>query len=314
MGLQLRRGFGVSGAIMVAVLLSSCVQQEVRQVGDTPEAVVETVATLQGGSPEVLVVGDSQISVAAGPFYQSLFKNFNTICRAHNVSVPNTSINFSKVASIGVRSTGLQSWTTRADASKKTICEVDKNFGVNAGTWGLGGTQGRKFVQIGKGEEYQFCRPNLSAFEAMFAKDYYKPKLLVMAFLGNSAERWANTRSGATIDVKETLEQIPDDTACVFMTTAPVFSKETNDLRARAQENVISAFQNHKTRCAVVPGFSKDLRDKIEGNSQYFRTNAEGRVIDPLHPNEGAIKHFFEKNTPVLCRAISQQLNGKFLN
>lgn len=301
----------IGSGLLLSALVSSCLQQEVVKV---PRSDVEAVATLQGGSPDVLVVGDSQISVAAGPFYQSLFKNFNSVCRAHNVSVPNTSINFSKVASIGVRSTGLHSWTTRDDASKKTICEVDKNFGVNAGTWGLGGTKGRKFVQIGQDEDYQFCRPNLSAFEAMFAKEYYKPKLLVMAFLGNSAERWANTRSGATIDVRETLAQIPNDTACVFMTTAPVFSKETNDLRARAQENVVSAFQSQKSRCAVVRGFNQSLRDKIEGNSQYFRTNAEGQVMDQLHPNEGAIKHFFEENTPALCRAISQQLNGKFLN
>ncbi len=117
------------------------------------------------------------------------------------------------------------------------------------GTWGLGGTKNRKFVQIGQGDEYQFCRPNRSAFEGMFAKGYYQPKLLVMAFLGNSAERWANSRSAATIDARETLAQIPGDTACVFMTTAPVFSKEINDLRTRAQENIVSAFQSQGNRC-----------------------------------------------------------------
>lgn len=302
------------GIVLLAGVLSSCVKQEVAQVENASRPAIDAVAQLHGGSPEVLVVGDSQISVAAGPFYQSLFKNFAATCRANNVSVPNTGVNFGKAASIGVRSTGLHSWTARTEAAKKTICEVDKNFGVNAGTWGLGGTQNRKFVQIGQGDEYQFCRPNRSAFEAMFAKGYYQPKLLVMAFLGNSAERWANSRSAATIDARETLAQMPGDTACVFMTTAPVFSKEINDLRTRAQENIVSAFQSQGNRCAVVQGFSQSLRDKIEGNSDYFRKNAEGKVIDELHPNAGAIKHFFEENTPALCKAISAQLNGRFLN
>ncbi len=64
----------------------------------------------------------------------------------------------------------------------------------------------------------------------------------------------------------------------------------------------------------MVQGFSQSLRDKIEGNSDYFRKNAEGKVIDELHPNAGAIKHFFEENTPAICKAISAQLNGRFLN
>ena len=308
-----KRSWMVGSMMLLAVVASSCVRQEGTGLNEVSKADVDAVTALKGGSPDVLVVGDSQISVAAGPFYQKLFKNFKSICRANNVSMPQTSINFSKVASIGVRSTGLHSWTSRSDTAKGTICEVDKNFGVNAGTWGLG-SSGRKFVQIGQGAEYQFCRPNLSAFEAMFAKGYYQPKLLVMSFLGNSAERWANSRSSASQDVRATLSQIPRDTACVFMTTAPVFSKEVNDLRVRAQENVASAFASQGSRCAVVQGFSQSLRDKIEGNPDYFRQNDAGKVIDELHPKEGAIKHFFEENTPALCKAISAQLNERFVN
>ena len=275
----------------------------------TGPATIKKLRTARKGTPDVLVLGDSQISVSAGPSYQKFFSNLPAICNVNESPASAASdIDFTQTASLGVRSTSLHSWVARSGAAKGSICDVDKKWGVNAGAWGIGGHSKRKYIQIGKGKDYKFCKPKTSAFESMFAKGYYNPKLLVMAFLGNSADRWARSKKNALRDVNATLEQIPEDTACIFMTSAPVYSKRVNDMRVKAQKNIAEAFRETGNRCAVVEGITPKVRSEIEGNKAYFRKTKSGKIADKFHPNANAIKKFVKYNTPALCRAVHKQL------
>ena len=101
--------------------------------------------------------------------------------------------------------------------TKPPYAKSTKNGGVNAGVYGITENPGRKYVQIGQGAEYQFCKKNHSPFEAMFENGYYDPKFLLMAFLGNSAERWGNNPASASRDVINMVEQIPTDVARAFL-------------------------------------------------------------------------------------------------
>ena len=253
-------------------------------------------------SPEILVIGDSQISFGAGKvyleFFDQLTKNFPHLSHM-------------ETAAIGVRSTSLQHWTTRKEGKiKDVICEVDKRWGVNAGVYGIEGNKKRKYVNIGQGDAYQFCEPNKSAFEAMFENGYYKPKLLVLAFLGNSADRWAVSAEVALSDVIATMNQIPQELPCIFLTTSPSYDKATNDTRWKAQANIKRAFQESSSRCSFVEGFTAETIAAAEGNKNFFKTNDEGEVTDIHHPNLQAARRFFEIKKEDLAKAVLEQLEG----
>lgn len=237
-------------------------------------------------APEILVLGDSQISFGAGQVYLEFFDNLKK-------EFPNLA-DF-QTAAIGVRSTSLQHWTTREEGKvKDVICEIDKRWGVNAGVYGIAGDNSRKYVNIGQGDAYQFCKPNKSAFEAMFENGYYKPQLLILAFLGNSADRWADAPQKALADVKATMRQIPGDIPCIFLTTSPSYDFPTNQIRWKAQTNIKQAFKDADSRCLFVSGFTKETIAAAQGNKAFFRTNEEGEVTDIHHPNLKAARKFFE--------------------
>ena len=260
---------------------------------------------------KVLVVGDSQISVGAGRSFQEFFADFDRRCGpilAGSGATP--TFQTDDVDIIGVRSTSLSAWTSREGKSKDMVCEVDQKFGVNAATYGIEPKAGRSYVQIGRGAAYQFCSPNRSPFEAMFADDYYQPDLILLHFLGNGADRWARNKRLAVQDVRETVAQLPKTARCVFFTTTPVYETKTNDMRAEAQDVIQAAFEEAGSRCLFVDGFSDDARAIIEGNPAFFSRNDAGEVRDPLHPNYDASRAFFRLNTPKLCRAIAQAMKG----
>lgn len=255
--------------------------------------------------PDVLILGDSQISFGAGKEYLRFFDQLADRCRL----TPQRRkvlgrLGDRETAAIGVRSTSLQSWTTPNGAAKGAICDVDKKFGVNAGAYGIEGNPDRVFIQIGKGDAYQFCKPNRTAFEVMFEDGYYDPGLLVLTFLGNSAERWANSPELARQDASRTLEQVPDDIPCVFISSVPVYLKKTNDKRMKAQTEIARAFRRAGTQCAVVEGFNRKTRDAIEGTPAYFRRNKAGQVKDPHHPSPAAVRAFLDINAASICDAV----------
>ena len=251
-------------------------------------------------SPEILVIGDSQISFGAGKVYLEFFDQLKK-------DIPHLST--METAAIGVRSTSLQHWTTRKEGKiKDVICEIDKRWGVNAGVYGIEGNKKRKYVNIGQGDAYQFCKPNKSAFETMFENGYYKPKLLVLAFLGNSADRWAENPEKALADVKATMSQIPQDLPCIFLTTSPSYDKPTNDIRWKAQANIKKAFEQTQGRCKFISGFTEETINAAQGNKSFFKTNDEGEVTDIHHPNLDAARKFFEIKKSDLADAVVGQI------
>ncbi len=261
-----------------------------------------------GTGPDILILGDSQISFGAGKIYNEFFSGIPNHCASYipaGRGIP--ALHNANTAALGVRSTGLHSWVARDEQTKATICEVDQKYGVNAGAYGVGGNPERAFVQIGKGPHYQFCTPGRSPFEELFANGYYTPDLLVLAFLGNASKRWADNPDLARRDVLQTLNQIPAGIPCMFMTTVPVHGAEVNARRTRAQTNIKAAFDLYG-RCDFVEGYTPEVVAEIEGNAKYFRRRDDGSVKDPFHPGPAAVRHFVTLNTPQICRAVFNQL------
>ena len=60
---------------------------------------------------------------------------------------------------------------------KDKVCKVDRRWKSNAGTFGVVNSTRNKYVQIGKGVEYQFCKSGKSPFEAMFARGILQPEI-----------------------------------------------------------------------------------------------------------------------------------------
>ncbi|WP_371226479.1 SGNH/GDSL hydrolase family protein [Roseovarius sp. 2305UL8-3] len=260
--------------------------------------------------PDILVVGDSQISFGAGAQHMAFFGDLSGQCGPDDDQARALD-NFGArtVAALGVRSTALHSWTASEGASKGLVCDPDKKFGVNAGVYGVDGQAGRRYVQIGEGAPYQFCRPGQSAFQAMFRDGYYRPKLLVLAFLGNATERWGNTQSVAG-DVAAMMAQIPNGQACIIMTTSPVFEAATNTARQQAQANLERAV-TADGRCSFVRGLTAATLAQATGNPAFFKTDETGKVSDPLHPNAAAQERFFASIRPQLCRAVLEQIGPR---
>ncbi len=260
-------------------------------------------------SPDILVLGDSQIPFGSGPVFLEFFENLNKHCPpGPETRAAMAQIDDMKVAVIGVRSTSIQSWTARSGRGKGAICNVDKNWKANAGTFGFINRTGNKYKQMGQGKPYQFCQKGKSAFEAMFRPDYYKPKLLLMSFLGNSTKRWASSRDNALADVQKLMSQIPQGTPCIFMTTAPPYSKKIVDRRLKAQANIKWAFEQIPDSCTFVEGATPETVAANKGNKRYFRRNKSGRVKDPYHPNERAANNFFKLQMSAICHAIFNEI------
>ncbi|KMW60351.1 hypothetical protein AIOL_000504 [Candidatus Rhodobacter oscarellae] len=263
-------------------------------------------------SPTILVLGDSQLQFGAGPVFLEFFEQLKTNCptdaqRATALEV----LSDMKVAVIGVRSTSLRSWTVTKGATKRALCEVDKKWKVNASAFGFINTTGNRYLQIGQGDAYQFCAKGKTAFEVMFRPDYYDPKLIFLNFLGNGAQRWANRYEKAVEDVLRMNAQLPPGVPCVFMTTAPSYSKKVTDLRHRAQENLKRAFETTHSHCSFVEGYSAETMAANLGNKRYFRLKKSGAVKDPYHPNERAAKNFFQIETANICNALYDQVMRK---
>lgn len=260
-------------------------------------------------SPDIVVLGDSQISFGSGPAFVDFLSDLETECRPNGRQKKDLqALGAGSVGVIGVRSTSLHSWTARSGAAKGAVCDVDKKWRVNAGTYGVVNTTGNEFVQIGQGRNYQFCRKGQSPFEAMFSDDYYKPKLLVLSFLGNAAKRWANHPDLTRQDAERLAAQLPKGVPCVFMTTAPAYTKKVSAQRMKAQENIRAALSAAGMRCSFVAGITPETVAANQGNKSFFRLNKSGMVKDPYHPNKRGARHHLKLLKPALCEAIFTEL------
>lgn len=259
---------------------------------------------------DVLVLGDSQITFGAGPVLLSFFEMVNERCAGYwPQSYHSVVSEHPAVGVIGVRSTSLRSWVSRTDRGKRTICEVDPKWHVNGGSYGALNANENPYIQIGEGESYQFCESGKSAFEAMFAEGYYAPRLLVLTFLGNDAQQWANNPAAAMDEVQNMMAQLPPDMPCIFMTTPPVYKQAVADVRSAAQENIIAAFEDAGSRCSVVAGHTAETLALNVGNPRHFRRRASGTVLDPFHPTREAQEQTLMAVTGALCSAIAAQLH-----
>jgi hypothetical protein len=250
-------------------------------------------------SPDVFVLGDSQLSFGGGVAFIEFLKKNSKACGLD----PAWSIGV-----LGVRSSSLRAWTASDGPGKKAICDVDPKWKVNAGSFGVINKTGNKYVQIGQGEAYKFCASGKSPFQAMFAGGYYGPKIFVMSFLGNATERWANSEADALVDVKQTMQHIPADMPCIFMTTAPGYTRKINGERQRAQDNIEKAFKSVGKRCSFVQGYTSATVAANEGNASKFRLKPDGTVKDPYHPTENSAREFLSLIKGSLCSAFKSEL------
>jgi hypothetical protein len=252
-------------------------------------------------SPDVFVLGDSQLSFGAGVAFIEFLKKNGKACGLN----PNWSVGV-----LGVRSSSLRAWTAKDGGGKKAICDVDPKWKVNAGSFGVINKTGNKYVQIGQGDAYQFCKAGLSPFQSMFQNGYYSPKIIVMAFLGNATERWAKSEADALDDVKRTMQDIPPDLPCVFMTTAPGYTLKINSERQQAQDNIEKSFKTAGKRCTFVQGYTPTTIAANQGNAGKFRLKSDGTVKDPYHPTEDSAREFLTLIKGALCNAFKSELAG----
>lgn len=260
-------------------------------------------------SPDIVVLGDSQISFGSGPAYVDFLSDLEASCSPNMRQKRSLrKLGEGSVAVIGVRSTSIHSWTARGGAAKGSVCDVDKKWKVNAGSYGVVNTSENPFVQIGQGRNYQFCRQGQSPFEAMFRDGYYSPRLLILTFLGNATKRWAENSELTQRDANRLSAQLPADVPCVFMTTAPAYTKKVSDRRLKAQKNIKAALERSGMRCTFVEGITPDTVAANQGNKSFFRRNKSGKVKDPFHPNERGARHHLKLRAPAICDAIFTEL------
>lgn len=251
------------------------------------------------GSPDILVLGDSQLSFGAGKAFVALFDTLKGHCGLSQKT---------SVGVIGVRSSTLQSWTSQGKTAKSAICSIDRKWKVNAGVYGSLSQGKNPFVQIGQGDQFKFCTPERSPLQAVFHRGYYRPKLLIMFLMGNAAERWAGSADAALQDVRSFLADLPKGQPCIFMTSAPPYGEKNVRLRQRAQNHIAAAFAKTGGQCRFVPGFTPETVRENLGNAANFRRKASGRVKDPFHPTEAAARKFLALQRDALCQALSAEL------
>lgn len=251
------------------------------------------------GSPDILVLGDSQLSFGAGVAFVELFGGMRGDCGLEQAAT---------VGVIGVRSSTLQSWTSAGRSAKSAICDVDPKWKVNAGVYGTLSQGENPYVQIGRGDQFQFCSSERSPLEAVFHDGYYRPDLVLMFLMGNATERWAVSPDAALQDVRSFLADLPPGQPCIFMTSAPPYGEKTVRQRQQAQDNIEAAFAKAGRQCSFVPGFTPATVAENMGNAANFRRKPSGKVKDPYHPTEAAARRFMALQRDALCKAVALQL------
>jgi hypothetical protein len=251
------------------------------------------------GAPDVLILGDSQLTFGAGVAFVEEMQSLAGSCGLDAGAT--TGI-------IGVRSSSIASWTALRGAARGAICDVDPKWNVNAAAYGSLSPGTNPYVQIGRGAQFQFCTPNRSPLQSVFAEGYYTPDLLVFFLLGNAADRWAGSAAAALQDVEALMAHLRPGQPCIFMTSAPPFRERSIRVRQQAQDNLAQAFAEVGSHCSFVPGLTPETIRENQGNAANFRRNASGEVRDPFHPTEAAARRFLTLRRAALCEAIQQQL------
>ncbi|WP_370400850.1 hypothetical protein [Sulfitobacter sp. JB4-11] len=277
-----------------------CAALSLAQLSCTPAAIrapVPAPPETPTGKAEILLLGDSQISFGAGGAYLQFLQTLGRSC-------PGVPARFAtaKAQAIGVRSTALHHWTASSAPDRDPICEIDKTYGVNAGSYGVT-SPGLTYVQIGAAD-YPFCSSRSTPLES--AVTHIDPDLIILAFLGNATDRWQSART-ARADWQAADAQLPQDIPCMVMTTIPAFEPAENRRRQSAQENLRAAVLA-TDRCGFVPGLTPATLKAIEARKDNFRTDATGRVTDATHPTAASAARYIQINQPLLCAGLRAAL------
>jgi hypothetical protein len=251
------------------------------------------------GAPDVLILGDSQLTFGAG---EALVDALAAMAGSCGLGAG------ASTGVIGVRSSAITSWTGQSASAKGAICNVDPKWKVNAGAYGSLSPGKNPYVQIGRGAQFQLCRPGVSPLEAVFQDGYYAPQLVIFFMMGNAAERWAADPGAAVQDVRALMADMPKGQPCVFMTSAPPYKEKVVRLRQKAQDNIEKAFAKTGSHCSFVPGFTAATIAENQSNAANFRRKSSGAVKDPYHPTEAAARRFLKLQRKALCKAIMTQL------
>ncbi len=251
------------------------------------------------GSPDILVLGDSQLTFGAGVAFVDLLSRMAGDC---GLTADTTT------GVIGVRSSTLVSWTGQTKTAKGAICDVDPKWKVNAGAYGTLSQGENPYIQIGRRAQFQFCKVGQSPLEAVFDDGAYRPRLLIMFLMGNATERWADSPAAALQDARAFVADLPPGQPCIFMTSAPPYGEKVIRLRQRAQDNIERAFTSLGRACSFVPGFTAATIRENMGNASNFRRKPSGKVKDPYHPTEAGARRFLKLQRAAICKAIKTQL------
>lgn len=271
---------------------------------------VSSASAQKFSSPDILVLGDSQLSIGSARPMQNFFRNFETVCKPH---VNDTTI-LKRVAKmrttmIGVRAGTLQSWVLPSGNYWNRLCRTPRRVKLNASVRGHNSPRGRTYVKIGKGQSFQFCKPRTPALRLMLRKGYYQPRLVLFYTMGSGAWRMAAENGrGANEDVRALSRLLPKQTRCVVMPTAPIYKAQGNRVRVKAQANLVRAFNAQGNRCQVITSLRPETINRIQGKARHFKRRANGRVRDPWHPSAAATEGFFQANRRAMCRAVASAL------
>lgn len=264
-------------------------------------------------TPQILMLGDSQLSFGAGEVVLNFFENIKAVCEeVVDQTMLLEELQKMKATLIGARSSSLQSWTTKSGWAYDRLCKKDKNWGVNASIWGHGRKGSVPYVQIGEHKDYRFCKSGKTPIQAMFDAGY-NPSLLIFNILGNNAKRWANDPKLADVDVARFIEQTPAHLPCVYMTTLPIYTKHRNTQRFKAQKAIKAAFAKADDRCSFVETLDKQTVSLIQGQNKYFKRKKNGKVKDPFHPQKAAARQVYKLKRNDICRAISNAFMPKVI-
>ena len=262
--------------------------------------------------PEILFIGDSHLSFGAGKVFRDFFQDFEKHCMSEERWMGQArAIAMRRFGLMGVKSTAPHNWVHRKRSLKKMVCEPDPKWPVNARLYGFKHRTDGAYVQLGRDPSFPFCRKNKTALEAVF--EWTKPRLLVLYFMGNTIERWANSPRSANSDVMRLMKQIPKTTGCLFMTTSPVYLKSHNARRVKAQTNISAAFAKLGSRCQFVPMLTPETIAAIQGRASYFRRHKNGRVKDPYHPGVAASRHLLRLQRRPICQGVLNALRPNLL-
>lgn len=255
---------------------------------------------------DLLVVGDSQILFRGGPAYVEHFKHLAQTCGA---LIPERAADFKAhfsgdVGVAGIRAATLKAWLARHGKEKDALCVPEKTWPKNTRGFGVLNTPEQKFHQTASDGNYPLCQKNQTPLEALFKEVGTKPKLLVLAILGKYADVWAKDEALAHKDAAELASQVPANTPCVYLTTAPSFSSKQNAKRRVGQDHFFNGFEKAGGACLPVKGLTDETISAFQGNNKFYKAREDGTVRDVFHPNHLGIKTFLNTTSPAMCQAL----------